>query len=449
MTIKKRSSITWLALGLSLFVLSGCFDIQKRIVWSPDGKFAAVLGDKGMYLCDADGKISDLLVPDVTTAAWFSDSRRIAFSQTQTFKSWNDVEDLLSPETRDRIKQDAQIVLEEFKAGRTLKQVSETITNLTDDQNSALGLYIKTIDGAQQILGTNWSVFQEIEYQLNALRIGAVTNGGIAPGSLLARETNKIEDIRVSPDQSVLAYAVGSDKGYYLKVVSSDGSAPVQLVAEQTSAFSDWSADGRSLLFIKAVGNPGKDDLSLGSLTRRRILNRNGQIELQEKPDELVGMLFHPYGKVRSLADGRIIFSSLDVHLPSTSADMPKQQQLYLLDPERPVTLTRLIPHGVQDIVPKELSLFEISPDEKRIALIDENAFVVFNVAAGTVDIVSNKTDLSDTVPVWRSANELCFITAPNTNLPKKTQVVLWNNNKIRVISSNWPAEIREKFLDK
>lgn len=447
MIIKNRSRIALLALGLSFIVLSGCFDIQKRIFWSPDGKFAAILGEKGMYVCDADGKISGLLVPDVTVAAWFPDSQRIAFSQTLTFTSWNEVEGFLPSETRDRIKQDAQIALNEFKAGRNLKQVSATITNLTEHEQSALGLYLKTIDGAQQALGTNWSLVEKMDCDLNALQIGTVTNGSIALGNTLARETDKIGDIRISPNQSAVAYAVEQEKGCSLKVALLDGSAPARLVAEHTSISPDWSADGRSLLFIKAVGDLENDNLVLGSLTSRTVLNRDGRIELQEKPDELVGLLFYPEDKIRRLADGRIIFSSMDVHLPSTSADMPKRQQLFMLDPERQATLTPLIPRGVQDDAPKGLFLFEISPDGKRIALIDENAFVVFNVAAGTVDVVSNKTDLANTVPVWRSTNELCFITAPNTNAPDKTEVVLWNNNQVRVISSNWPAEAREKLL--
>ena len=183
-------------------------------------------------------------------------------------------------------------------------------------------------------------------------------------------------------------------------------------------------------------------------MSRRAVTNQDGRFQLQEKADELAGTIFNPYDKVRALPDGRIIFSAIDVHLPCTDADMPQCEQLFALDPGRSAMLTPLIPQKVMGETPKLLGLFEVSPDGKRIAMIDEQKFVVFNIAAGTIDTVSNKTDFSDTIPVWRG-NELSYITALDTNAPKKLDVVLWNHGNSRAISSNWPAEVRGKFLDK
>jgi len=67
-----------LAVLLALLLLGGCY--QKRFQWSPDGKRVALITNDGLYLSDAEGKLSELLLPAVKTAAWFSDSQRLAVS---------------------------------------------------------------------------------------------------------------------------------------------------------------------------------------------------------------------------------------------------------------------------------------------------------------------------------------------------------------------------------
>ena len=189
--------------------------------------------------------------------------------------------------------------------------------------------------------------------------------------------------------------------------------------------------------------------MALGSLSRRTVLGRDGAIQMEKESKDLVGLIWSAFDKVRCLDDGRIVFSSGDIHLPSTDADMPRREQLFVLDSARQSTLTRLIPYGIQDQVPAITALFELSPDRQKICLADEKTFVVMNTSAGTIEVISNATDVGDTVPGWRNSNELCFLTDPDTNAPKTLQVALWSSGKTRVISSNWPAEVREKFLDK
>ena len=454
MITKKLPALIAAIFVLLLLFVSGCFEMNKHVVWSPDGKWAAIATDDGLYMCDADGKLSGKLLSDVKVVAWFPDSQRLALSQTITYDSWRDFEALLPADTKENIKQDAQLALGLFKAGRDTKQVSAAITNLNDTEKSALGIYLKTVDGAQQSLGTNWAVVEKMGFDIDAIQLARFTNGVLTIENTLFREIGKINDIRVSPTQAAIAFMVkpfkANDKDLtLLKVCSLDPADPVKIVTAQAALFFDWTTDGHSLLYLTTTAIPSEQsELLLGTVSRRAVTNQDGRLQLQEKADELAGTIFHPYDKVRSLPDGRIIFSAMDVHLPCTVADMPQCEQLFALDPSRSAMLTRLIPQKVLGETPQLLGLFEVSSDGKRIAMIDEHKFVVFDIAGGTVDTISNKTDFEDTLPVWRG-NELSFITALDTNAPKKLDVVLWDHGTVRAISSNWPAEVRDKFLDK
>src|SRR5208283_4440506 len=149
-----------------------------------------------------------------------------------------------------------------------------------------------------------------------------------------------------------------------LLVVPVDGSIPPRLVAKNTAYCSDWSVDGHSLVYVRAINEPtGDDQISLGSLTRRAVLNAAGKIEIQTNADDLAGLLFDNNNKVSCLSDGRIVFAALDIHLPCTALDMPQQAQLFALDPERQTAVMPLFPRSVQESLPAKPGYYEASPD--------------------------------------------------------------------------------------
>ena len=57
----KRNSI----LALSTLVLIGGCDLKRYLIWSPDGQQAAVIAPDGLRLCNADGKLSEVIAKDV------------------------------------------------------------------------------------------------------------------------------------------------------------------------------------------------------------------------------------------------------------------------------------------------------------------------------------------------------------------------------------------------
>lgn len=426
-------------------VLAGC--VTQRIVWSPDGKQAAVLTDEGLYLCDADGTISGLLLPDVVTVAWFKDSRRLAVDRSQSCTNWHGLAAVLNPQSQENIRRAATELLAKLQKGNR-DQVLEAEHRSEEKPFFARLLYLrdeggdaalKLLEGAKEL--------KDLKVDVSTLAVAQVSNGVLDVGPILTAEIGAIVEIRISPNSAALAYT--AEDG--LSVVAVGGGEPPRLVAGMAADYPDWSPDGNSLVYITTTTTNSTDDIKLGVLTRRRVLNERGQVEIQSAKDDLAGLLFNEQARVRCLRDGRILFASEEWRLPVTTNDLPQRQQLFALDPERQSTLTPLVPRGTQEMLPPSLSSFEVSPDEKRVAVGgDKSSVAVFTLASGNVELVQDATgtDLKS-IPCWRSATELCYIAiqSSNTNQPK-AEVALWENGKTRVISRTWPAQARKGLLE-
>jgi hypothetical protein len=450
--MKKMKSIgSWsvLAVAALCLLMTGC--VSRRIVWSPDGAHAAVFAGDGLHLCGPDGALSETILPGDGLAQWFSDSQRLALVSEVGKQSWKDLEKVIAPEERERVAQGGKTVLEELKAGHNLADALKALTNLNDHEKNAVAAYLVESEGTKEQAGTNWDALQQVEASVLQIRIGTLEQGKLALGPPLLNSLRGLNDIRVSPTGTAIACTVegGEKDGPQLWVLPTDGSIAPQLVAKNTAYCSDWSLDGHSLLYVHAINEAANNDqLCLGSLTRRGILNAAGRIEIQTNADDLAGLLFDVNNKVRCASDGRIIFAAADVHLPCTKVDMPQLPQLFALNPERQTAVIPLIPRSAQDSLPGKPDFYEPSPDGKRIAISGEKgAVVVLTLATGDLDTVqaAGKED-TVSVPAWRSAGELCYIFSTNG---QPAQVALWNHGTNRVLSANWPPEVRKGFLDK
>jgi hypothetical protein len=449
---KMKLPLSWSALALATvcFLMTGC--VARRIAWSPDGAHAAIFAGDGLHLCGPDGALSETILPGDGLGDWFSDSRRLAVVSAVEKQSWPDMQKLLPPQDCERVEQGGKTVLEAFKAGHNFPEAFDGLTGFEDNEKNAVAVFLAQSPGTKEVVGTNWDVLQQGEANVIQIRIGTLDAGKLSFGASLVNSLRNIVDIRVSPTGVAVAYTVdrsGNPESAVLMVVPADGAAPPLLVAKNASYCADWSPDGRSLLYVRAV-NPATsgDQLCLGSLTRTVVLNAAGRIEIQPKSEDLVGLLFDINNEVRRLSDGRIIFAAAEVHLPCTSLDMPQQPQLFALDPERQTAVIPLIPRSVMSKLPDSPSYYEPSPDGKRIAIsADKGAVVVLTLATGALETVQ-AAGTGDTIcaPAWRSADELCFISTANG---QPAQVSLRSNGTNKVLSANWPQEARKGFLDK
>lgn len=454
--------VTTVALVSGLY---GCLP-EKRVVWSPDGRWAAVKGADGLYLCDSSGKLSQLLVPGVDSVAWLPDSKHLVFSHPQPVAGWKQLAPVLSDERRQEIADRAPRLREEVLAyqGDWKEFKPRSLAGLTGGEGMALLVYLRDnlAEGLQEKLGDRWKELAELPAAVRLLQLAHIDEGdGLAMDNVLIRALDAFDELRVSPTGQAVVYRAGApddDQTRPLYVVGLAGGSPLH-VADHTAMFPDWSADGRHLVYAatKSTTADGKE-LRLGVVARRQICGDDGTFLTRlPESEELAGIAFQDEVRVRCLRDGRVLFATIELQLPCTSADMPQRAGLFAVDPGRQPGVTRLIPRSAETELPDGLFLFEVSPDERHVSIPGADGRVaVLTLATGDVwELVTAKdVDHLRTVPTWRSADELCFAIVPGDESNKqRAQIALakldWAARAAqqRIISADWPERVATDFL--
>ena len=464
--------LSLIALAAAVTAVAAC--VPKRIVWSPDGQRALVTGDNALYLCDADGKLSSPIgdaLPQLVT--WLPDSRRFVAVAEIAAGSWQEVAPMLTEARREEIIRLADKVRQEILAheGNWDDFEPGATAELTHPEQAALGLYIREhrSEGLPEKMGDKWDAIKDMTVGVHTLMSYTLTDTTARPGAIIARSLYPTREMRVSPDGNLVACVeeTGNNKGdsaagpFRLSVVQTAAGAVRIIVADHVGLYPDWSPDGQYLVYISARTSAGKDDNQalLGSVTRRQICNQDGSLlETFEEPETLASALFSPFSKTRCLADGRVLFSSTEVHLPCAEKDMPEQASLFAVDPGRQATVTRVMPRQAEAKLPDGLAYghFEVSPDAARVAITGSKGEVaVLTLATGDVTDVQPTPDPDGklrTVATWRSADELCFLlpAGAEAGSTHRAEIALWSNAGTRIISKDWPsAGFKELLGDK
>ncbi|MEP0842427.1 MAG: hypothetical protein HRF43_06915 [Phycisphaerae bacterium] len=441
------------------WALSGC--VPRKLFWSPDGKRVAVLGTEGLYLGDAEGNLSKMIAPHVSLVAWAPDSRRFLAAGLEEVKRFSALEPVLTREQKSRL-----IGLHEKLRSEILgyqgdwKDFSSSVQHaLTGGEFMALLLYTLEHDDGKLAgkLGDQWKEAQKASALVCRLTLYEVADGQAKAGPVLASWVDGVADLRVSPNGEWVAItlptAPSSDHGLGRLLVMPTGGGAQTLVADHVAAYSDWSPDGRSLYYGTTTSPQTSKDQSftLGTLTRRQVIDPEGRLlSTLPEPEDIVGLMFWYEMKVRCLKDGRVLFSSGEVTLPSTKADMPQSPSLFFIDPARQPTVSRILPKEADGrLEGLGLGQFELSPDEQRVVVLGSGSkeVSVITLATGQITtIVAPKTGADDErvgcVPVWRSADELSVLVGSKTEgaLPDRASVMVYTlEGKGRVLNRNWP----------
>jgi hypothetical protein len=448
-----------------LVALSGCFP-EKRVAWSPDGRWATVKGgDNGLYLCDPTGRLSKRLVENAGAVAWLPDSQHVVLSRSEPATSWNEVAAVLPADRKRELEALAPALRDELLnfSGDWDKFEAKSVAGLSGGEKLALFVHVREQFGPalRAKLGDKWADFEKLEAQVYTLQTAAVKpDMTLELGPPLARSLNEFDALRVAPSGKAVAYrsaAVDGDSAKPLLVLALDGQATPQPVAERTSLFPDWSRDGRYLVYASSQ-TQGEKDLRLGTIARRQVADEAGKLLATfPEAEELAGIAYQDEVRVRCLRDGRVLFATLEVHLPCTSKDMPQRAGLFAVDPGHEPGVTRLTTREAESALPDALFLFEVSPDEQHISVPGGDGRVaVLTLATGDVWEVlgSSEVDHLRTEPSWRSADELCFAFVPGPEGAKERAAIAlakldWTNRKVerRSISDHWPEEVATEFL--
>jgi hypothetical protein len=439
----------------------GC--VPRRLFWSPDGQHGAIATEKALYLANADGKLSDPIDANVQLVAWAPDSKSFIAAQIKPIATWREAEPLFTEARRAELIALAPTLRHEILAYQgDWNQFKPSVTGtITGGEMEALLLYIRDHrgEGLPEKFGAHWDEVKHLRMTACELAVYKLTGDTAKPDRTIAVLPDGVLDMRLSPNGKLLAFttpipsAVKFALGRLL-VINTSVSAPATPIEidQHVAAYADWSPDGTQLYYGKTNNPPTNDqsEFTLGSLTRRTVADDKGDLLTQPAaPEDLAGLLFWSLLKVRCLRDGRVLFTSGEVSLPATSADMPKQLNLFTIDPARQPTVTRLLPREADDRL-EGLSMgeFELSPDEKRVVVVASSKKVsVVTLATGKIDNVITTDDPGGpnnlpSMPVWRTADQLVIAVPPGHEwgTPDRAEVILWAPNaQPQKISQTWP----------
>lgn len=456
---------------VTALLIGGC--LEDKIAWSPDGKHAAILTADGLYLSDASGKLSPLLAPATYRVAWLPDSQRLVLARRKPAMTFAEVSAALGPDRTRALVLRAEIL------GRKIKDLpySEELKKYLDEEvgEDVWGLLAYLREQPQHLaslrekLGEEWKKEYETNpLDFNEVVIARVTGGSLEFGPVLYVGLPAIRSLRPAPGGRAVALTMQPelsptpDNGICVLVAPVDASVPATVVATQGTIEPDWSRDGRSLVFFKGSGGSStSDDLRLGALVQREILDANGRIQPAQESTDLAGLIFHKRNRVRCLRDGRVIFNASTFALPMTGKNENNREQLFLLDRGNEPALRPLIPETQLAQLPKALSAFEVSPDESQVLICSDDAEVwLLTLATGTVERVAAKLESKKgsgegnnyPAAVWRMAGEITFLRqTPNASAPTgptSLELVLRRGTTDTVLSANWDPAILRRLIE-
>lgn len=446
------------ALAATLLLLpAGC--LEKHLVWSPDGQRAAVIAKDGLHLCDIDGHLTPPLLPGVSQVTWLGDSQRLVVAREREIGDWTPIAQALGPERATAVAAQADAVWKELETGSLWSILAAERGEKTGQAMRKIYLRERYGDALRaKVSAGDWDDLKSKRVKITEVLMARISGGQIQPGTQLHEGFEQVHDIRLSPDNRTVAFttdvAPDNDDECHLWLARIDATGATT-VAEGVNSSPDWTADGRSLVYVQASGGE-KSDLRLGTLVRREVRDESSQIKIGEKPDDLAGLLFQNSGRVRCLKDGRILFNTVEFSLPVTAKDADVEgEKLFVLDAQRQSTLVRIIPRGEEEDLPKNLSFFEVSPDEKQVLIGGyEGEVSVLTLVTGDVERLQRAGEYNlMAAPVWRQAGEITFArrnpAADGKEPARKAEivrrkVVLKKGDKETVLSQGWSDKMLE-----
>ncbi len=296
--MKPNKIVILIILGLTM---GGCYP-EARVIWSPDGELAAVLGDDGLHLCDPQGKLSELLIENAQQASWYPDSKELCVVSKEYIDNWADVDRILTDEQRKMVQAESDSLLQEILAFKgnwdKFEPSREYKAGLLP-----LWIYLREKHGKELKAKMTKDEWKKLQSRLPVYRIQKVYLEKNAPPriQLILETFMEVQRFRISPNGSIIALILEEGK---LFVLSPKGK--LRPVASRTSFFPDWSPDGQKLVYCKSRSDNG-DDVQLGSITSRRICNEDGTVlEKFGKPKEMAGVMFHETARVRCPAHRKL-----------------------------------------------------------------------------------------------------------------------------------------------
>jgi WD40 repeat protein len=390
-----------LFVSVCMLLLPGC--IPERIVWSPDGNSALVLGDDGVHLADADGKLGPVLVENAarvawthegkwgpergeraSAVAWMPDGKSFLITSTLSFGTWKDFAAASGAAVDVAVLEGIRkaLMTDDDAALRAIPQdaLRRAALYLRDSDNEpGLTALLEDANCAMQ----PDELYEPVVCRRFSLADGKATNGTVI---FWGAEQQTIE-MRVNHTGTHVAItqATFESEGVRLFVVPADPKPGHLQVLDLgiSSAYPDWEPSDKTLIYF-ARGEGG------GTLCRQ----------------------------------------------------------------DRQAIVTRVMPRREHEEV-KDSNLFELSPDGTKIAILfDEGRVAVLDVTSSflthmqglSLEPFNSKGD-AYTMPSWRSNSELTFVRPGKEGLEVVRSDIEAVQPHVVILSAMWGYEVKGKWL--
>lgn len=457
------------ALFIACVLAIGACVPEKRVIWSPDGRYAAVRIANKLHLCDPNGVLSPALVEGVADMAWLPDSRRLVLVRVETVNHWAAVEALLAPERRGELVCRAPALRDAIIAFRgDWKDFGEgAFEGVPDDERGALLLLVKERfgDELKSQAPTAWENLGQLEAAVHTLQIAELAGaGGIELGDVVLRSLAQLARPTPSPDGRVIAFARRGpeDRSELLVALIRADSRPA-LVERSTIGGVGWTPDSKRLVYAAtARASVGRSDSpTYVIVSRKTVVADDGTIPEQlHGPDCLAIALVNSEPSVSVLPDGGVLFAALETTLPCAPGDWPDHGALYRIPPGDEAACARYSPKRLESEFPKMLGYFSVSPDGRHIAIVDpeDGRLLIYDPRAESVWTVlsADETKSMQMWPAWRSDDELSYaVLRDDTDSATRWDLVLLELDfsartaTRTALSAAWPNAADVDFLYK
>ena len=465
-----------------------------RAIWSADGGHLLLADKSGVTLCDATGRsVAQMTVEkdsELRFATWYPrDGRRFVTILGRSAKTWNEVRPALSEQEENQLIKLAPTLRAEILAHKgSFDGWKPTLAkSLTDEELMCLWAYLREQPNAdlKTKLGDKWSTFADLPVSLSVGQIMHLQGDRIEPdGTAFVSVYMPVPgSVQISPDERFVAWVgfnaasirlPGTTPPASSKPDASDGKQEAKdtpsvldlrvaemkgngrpLSVDRTASFyPTWYDEGRSLVYGSAGGFPLQNKAQLGTIRRYPVraseAGKPDHLQLGT-PVDLAGILFTPGMYAVSLPDGRILFNSASVQLPSGPNDAVTAISLFSIEPDRSATVAPMVTANALRQMGAEAfgGFVGISPDGTRtIVTSSAGEVTVYEFATGVVQVIlpgknGGKLPL---IPMWRNAEELSLVVPAGHEWgsARRAELVLYSvkTKTARCISQSWPDNL-------
>lgn len=461
--------------AVAAFLLTGCYP-QAVVIWSHDAQHGAVLTKDKIYFCDTQGNLAAKSIEFSGQAAWSVNSNDLYYVTKQEVSTWKEAVKYIDAAKQAELIKQADENLAKLKPGDLKDDKNNPFAKFEPSDAILTLLYLRDNHAAElrKIMVTSKEdekTYQDtLKIKATLYRLFVCRNCEWDKPQLILQTFREIGgELRPSPNDKAVALVFDTGKG--LETFVCDMNGKLVQVAKITAMFPDWTPDGNSLVYsATGTAEESSGTIRSGGIYKLKIFDNNGKI-MEKFPAEnkLADVAFEEICMIRCMKNGWVLFSSRQVNLPARGSDSAEKRSVYAIIPELSSAVVNIIPPSVQDYIgTEEWYTFQLSPDQKRLAVIKGNDEVsIFTFESCKVEKFELKlTDMRDFRPTWKDNEHLCMLSSEKDSEGKLKIKVYLQSVKSReskgflgfgttvsyptkVISTTWPAAVKESIIEK